>query len=111
MRVQMRMVLAALIFFAGIGGPAGVAQTPASAAGPGQDSGKVASKPEAKPICGVLQPGLNSVQQARDAYERDYILKKLEEAKANVSRAAELLGLERSHLYRKMKALGIAARE
>jgi two-component system nitrogen regulation response regulator NtrX len=28
-----------------------------------------------------------------------------------MSRAAELLGLERSHLYRKMKALGIAVRE
>ena len=53
----------------------------------------------------------SSLQQARDAYERDYILKKLEDAKSNVSRAAELLGLERSHLYRKMKALGIAVRE
>jgi two-component system nitrogen regulation response regulator NtrX len=53
----------------------------------------------------------STLQQARDAYERDYILKKIEEARNNVSRAAELLGLERSYLYRKMKALGIAARE
>ena len=53
----------------------------------------------------------STLQQARDAYERDYILKKIEEARNNVSRAAELLGLERSHLYRKMKALGIAVRE
>ncbi|HKF48101.1 MAG TPA: sigma-54 dependent transcriptional regulator [Terracidiphilus sp.] len=53
----------------------------------------------------------SSLQQARDAYERDYILKKIEEARNNVSRAAELLGLERSHLYRKMKALGISVRE
>jgi two-component system nitrogen regulation response regulator NtrX len=53
----------------------------------------------------------STLQQARDAYERDYILKKVEEAKSNVSRAAELLGLERSHLYRKMKALGISVRE
>jgi two-component system, NtrC family, nitrogen regulation response regulator NtrX len=53
----------------------------------------------------------SSLQEARDAYERDYIQKKIEEAKSNVSRAAELLGLERSHLYRKMKALGIAVRE
>ena len=49
----------------------------------------------------------STLQQARDAYERDYILKKMDEVKGNVSRAAELLGLERSHLYRKMKALGI----
>jgi two-component system nitrogen regulation response regulator NtrX len=53
----------------------------------------------------------STLQQARDAYEREYILKKIEEARNNVSRAAELLGLERSHLYRKMKALGIAVRE
>jgi two-component system nitrogen regulation response regulator NtrX len=52
-----------------------------------------------------------SLQEVREAAERDYILKKLEEAKGNVTRAAELLGLERSHLYRKMKALGIAAKE
>jgi two-component system, NtrC family, nitrogen regulation response regulator NtrX len=53
----------------------------------------------------------SSLQQARDAYEREYILKKIEEARNNVSRAAELLGLERSHLYRKMKTLGISVRE
>jgi len=45
--------------------------------------------------------------QAREAYERDYILKELDRTHGNVSRAAEALGLERSHLYRKMKALGI----
>ena len=53
----------------------------------------------------------SSLQQARDAYEREYIQKKIEEARNNISHAAELLGLERSHLYRKMKALGIAPRE
>jgi two-component system nitrogen regulation response regulator NtrX len=52
-----------------------------------------------------------SLQDVREAAERDYILRKLEEAGGNVSRAAELLGLERSNLYRKMKALGIGPRE
>ncbi|MEP7354572.1 MAG: sigma-54 dependent transcriptional regulator, partial [Acidobacteriota bacterium] len=52
-----------------------------------------------------------SLQEVREAAERDYILKKLEETKGNVTRAAELLGLERSHLYRKMKALGLATKE
>jgi two-component system nitrogen regulation response regulator NtrX len=52
-----------------------------------------------------------TLQQARDAYERDYILKKVDECHGNMSRAAEALGLERSHLYRKMKALNIAVRE
>ncbi|HEV2133870.1 MAG TPA: sigma-54 dependent transcriptional regulator [Terracidiphilus sp.] len=53
----------------------------------------------------------STLQQARDAYEREYILKKIEEARNNISHAAELLGLERSHLYRKMKTLGIGVRE
>ncbi|HWF07325.1 MAG TPA: sigma-54 dependent transcriptional regulator [Bryobacteraceae bacterium] len=52
-----------------------------------------------------------SLQDVREAAERDYILKKLEESHGNVSRTAELLGLERSNLYRKMRALGIAPRE
>jgi two-component system nitrogen regulation response regulator NtrX len=53
----------------------------------------------------------STLHQARDAYERDYILKKLDENHGNVSRTAEVLGLERSHLYRKMKTLGIASRD
>jgi two-component system nitrogen regulation response regulator NtrX len=52
-----------------------------------------------------------TLQQAREAYERDYILKELDRSFGNISRAAESLGLERSHLYRKMKALGISSRE
>jgi two-component system nitrogen regulation response regulator NtrX len=53
----------------------------------------------------------STLQQAREAYERDYILKELDRCHGNVSRAAESLGLERSHLYRKMKALGISTHE
>ncbi|HTM88538.1 MAG TPA: sigma-54 dependent transcriptional regulator [Terriglobales bacterium] len=53
----------------------------------------------------------STLHQARAAYERDYILKKLDENHGNVSRTAEVLGLERSHLYRKMKSLGIAVKE
>jgi two-component system nitrogen regulation response regulator NtrX len=52
-----------------------------------------------------------TLHQARAAYERDYILKKLDDNHGNISRTAEVLGLERSHLYRKMKALGIAVKE
>ena len=53
----------------------------------------------------------STLHQARDAYERDYILKKLDENHGNVSRTSEVLGLERSHLDRKMKTLGIATKE
>jgi two-component system, NtrC family, nitrogen regulation response regulator NtrX len=53
----------------------------------------------------------STLHEARAAYERDYILKKLDENHGNVSRTAEVLGLERSHLYRKMKTLGIVVKE
>lgn len=53
----------------------------------------------------------STLQQAREAYEREYILKKIDECHGNMSRAAESLGLERSHMYRKMRTLGINVRE
>ena len=52
-----------------------------------------------------------SLQEVRATAEREYILKKLDETGGNVTSAAELLGLERSNLYRKMKTLGIAPKE
>ena len=55
--------------------------------------------------------GFSSLEEARAAYERGYILRKLEENRGNVSRTAEVLGLERSYLYRKMKSLGITPGE
>jgi two-component system nitrogen regulation response regulator NtrX len=51
-----------------------------------------------------------SFKEASDAYHREFIQRKLDEADGNVSRAAELMGIDRSHLYRRMKALGISAR-
>ena len=50
-------------------------------------------------------------QKVHAAVEKEYILKKLDETNGNVTRAAELLGLERSNLYRKMKTLGIGPKE
>jgi two-component system, NtrC family, nitrogen regulation response regulator NtrX len=55
--------------------------------------------------------GFSTLQDARESYEREYILKKIDECNGNMSRAAESLGLERSHLYRKMRTLGISTRE
>ena len=45
---------------------------------------------------------------ARDAWERDYILAALASFEGNISRTADALGLERSNLYKKMRALGIS---
>jgi len=49
-----------------------------------------------------------TLHEARDQFERDLILRTLAELQGNMSRTAEVLGVERSNLYRKMKAFGIA---
>jgi two-component system, NtrC family, nitrogen regulation response regulator NtrX len=56
---------------------------------------------------GLAEDTARSLSEARLAFDRDFILKKLEENSGNVSRTAEALGIERSHLYRKMKSLKI----
>ncbi len=67
--------------------------------------------PRSRPAAERSADGFGSLQEVRSAIEREYILKKLDETGGNVTRAAELLGLERSNLYRKMKALGIPLKD
>ena len=57
------------------------------------------------------QQPYSTLHEARSAYEREFILRKLQEHRWNMTQTASALGLERSHLYRKMKSLGIAAPE
>jgi len=52
-------------------------------------------------------PRASTLHEARARYEREFIISKLKENNWNVSQTARLLGLERSYLYRKMKAYGI----
>jgi two-component system nitrogen regulation response regulator NtrX len=49
----------------------------------------------------------DSLEDARDRFEREFILQKLADHKGNVTRAAQALRIERSNLYRKMRQLGI----
>ncbi len=59
--------------------------------------------PAARPVGPMVQP----LFQARDAWEREYILGALAVCEGNISRTADALGLERSNLYKKMRGLGI----
>jgi two-component system nitrogen regulation response regulator NtrX len=52
--------------------------------------------------------GRQTLHEARDQFERDLILRTLAEQQGNMSKTAEVLGVERSNLYRKMRAFGIA---
>jgi two-component system, NtrC family, nitrogen regulation response regulator NtrX len=45
---------------------------------------------------------------ARERFEREYIVQALAAQHGNISRTADVLGVERSNLYKKMKAFGIA---
>lgn len=47
------------------------------------------------------------LREARDAFERLYFEHHLEKVEGNMSRLAEKIGLERTHLYRKLKKLGV----
>jgi two-component system nitrogen regulation response regulator NtrX len=54
----------------------------------------------------AVSPAL-SLYIARDQFEREYILRELANQQGNISRTAEALGVERSNLYKKMRAFGI----
>jgi len=62
-----------------------------------------AAAPEAAEIA-LDQP---TFRQARMEFERQYLRKKLEEHKWNISQTAESIGLERSHLHRKIRSHGV----
>jgi two-component system nitrogen regulation response regulator NtrX len=49
-----------------------------------------------------------NLREARESAEREHILKALEESKWNVSSAARLLGMERTNLHKRIRALGLA---
>jgi two-component system nitrogen regulation response regulator NtrX len=48
-----------------------------------------------------------TLREARLSFEREYLLHRLEECAWNISLTASRIGVERSHLHRKMKSLGI----
>ncbi len=59
---------------------------------------------------GLAVKNFDSLRDARNAFERDYIARKLREHGWNISRTADDLKIERSHLHRKIKMLGVELR-
>jgi two-component system nitrogen regulation response regulator NtrX len=61
------------------------------------------------PLVDAAAPAaVTPLAEARDRFERDYILHVLAAQHGNISRTADALGVERSNLYKKMRAFGIA---
>ena len=58
-----------------------------------------------QPLPSVASTG--TLREARREFEKTFLLLKLEEHDGNISKTAETIGIERSHLYRKMRAYGI----
>jgi two-component system, NtrC family, nitrogen regulation response regulator NtrX len=52
-----------------------------------------------------------SLRQAREIFEREYLMAQIKRFGGNISRTANFVGMERSALHRKLKSLNIAARE
>jgi transcriptional regulator of acetoin/glycerol metabolism len=62
-------------------------------------------------ISGGLKPAdlpiERPLREAREVLERDYLIAQISRFSGNISRTAEFVGMERSALHRKLKALGV----
>jgi two-component system nitrogen regulation response regulator NtrX len=68
-------------------------------------------KPQGDGGSALPGPHAATLKDARAEFEREFISQKLKENGGNVSRTADAIGVERSNLHRKIKALGIEAEE
>ena len=64
--------------------------------------------PVSSPVAGASPYLGMSLRDAREAFERDLIQAALDRNKGNVARAADELGLDRTHLHRRISAMGLS---
>lgn len=69
--------------------------------------------PSGRPPCPKLESAfsMSALRDAREEFEREFIIHKLEANDWNISRTAEIIDLERSNLHRKIKSYGIDVRK
>ncbi|MEN6421470.1 MAG: sigma-54 dependent transcriptional regulator [Smithella sp.] len=60
---------------------------------------------------GLQTAAVDSLKDAKMDFERQFILKKLEENEGNISKTAEAIGLERSNLHKKLKSLKVFVKD
>jgi DNA-binding NtrC family response regulator len=65
------------------------------------------SPAEPAPASSKLEIFKLPLREAREQFEREYLSYQLQQANGSVGKLAEFVGMERTHLYRKLRALGI----
>jgi two-component system nitrogen regulation response regulator NtrX len=73
-------------------------------------AGSTSSPSATSAVNPLFTQSYDSLRDARNAFEKDYISRKLREHHWNISRTAEELKIERSHLHRKIKLLDVEMR-
>lgn len=63
--------------------------------------------PQAHPVSVNQAVGVASLRQAKSDFERAFVLERLNENQWNISKTAEAIGIERSHLHKKLKGWGV----
>ena len=72
---------------------------------PGQDAGGEDGGDQGVVVSGAL--AMMPLREAREAFEREYLLTQINRFGGNISRTANFVGMERSALHRKLKSLGV----
>lgn len=72
---------------------------------PGQEAAAVDTSDQAVVVSGAL--AMMPLREAREAFEREYLLTQINRFGGNISRTANFVGMERSALHRKLKSLGV----
>ncbi|MES2143587.1 MAG: sigma-54 dependent transcriptional regulator [Pseudomonadota bacterium] len=94
---QLRNMIERILILGEAGGPIEVKELP------GQDAGEV---PGGKMAMGGAIATL-PLREARELFEREYLLTQINRFGGNISRTANFVGMERSALHRKLKSLGV----
>src|SRR6056297_1908299 len=94
---QLRNVIERVLILGDPGGDIAAGEIPGETDAPAEDgrvvlSGAVATMP---------------LREAREAFEREYLMTQINRFGGNISRTAEFVGMERSALHRKLKSLGV----
>ena len=97
---QLRNVVERVLILGDGTGPIEARDLPGDGAGEGGDSGMEEV---------ALSAGLTTLplREARELFERHYLMAQINRFGGNISRTASFVGMERSALHRKLKSLGV----